>query len=182
LWLLIIATASLLALTPIVQILLLIAVAHLLAIAIHEGGHLLAATRLRYRVSSVRIGPFKIAREYGRLRVSYGGNALDGQVDADPPDHRYAPGREAILAAAGPLANLGAALALHGLHLALKLLPTVGFGTTLRDLGSGAVEAVALWSGVIGVFNLVPFRTRRHTSDGAQLVGLLWRSWTLRRR
>jgi len=65
-----------------------------------------------------------------------------------------------MFAAAGPLANFAAMIALHGLYLLIAMLPADGVTLSVRDLVGGFTEGLALWSGAIGVFNLIPFRTR----------------------
>jgi hypothetical protein len=87
-----------------------------------------------------------------------------------------------MLAAAGPLANFAAMLALHGLSLLIAMLPADGVTLSVRDFGRGFTEGLALWSGGMGVFNLIPFRTRRYPSDGAQLLDIVRRSRTIGRR
>ena len=182
LWILILAAAGLILITPLGRTLLILAGIHLAAVAIHEGGHYLAALRLRYRVSSVRIGPLEITPEYRGWRMRLVTAALDGHVEALPPDHRYAPGRDAMFAAAGPLANFAAMFALHGLYLLIAMLPAEGVTMSVRDFVGGFTEGLAIWSGVIGVFNLIPFRTRRYPSDGAQLLEIVQRSRRIGRR
>lgn len=157
-------------------------VIHLAAVAVHEGGHYLAAVRLRYRVTSVRIGPLEITPEYRGWRMRLVKVALDGHVEAMHPDHRYAPGRDALFAAAGPLANFAAMFALHGLTLLIGMLPAAGVALSVRDFVGGCTEGLALWSAAIGVINLIPFRTRRYPSDGAQLLEIAQRSRRIGRR
>ena len=181
-WILILAAAGLILMTPHGGSLLTLAGIHLAAVAIHEGGHYLAALRLRYRVTSVRIGPLEITPGYRGWRMRLVKVALDGHVEALPPDHRYAPGRDAMFAAAGPLANFAAMIALHGLYLLIAMLPADGVTLSVRDLVGGFTEGLALWSGAIGVFNLIPFRTRRYPSDDAQLLDIVQRSRRIGRR
>src|SRR5712691_7300446 len=127
---------------------------HLAAVAILEGGHYLAALRLRYRVTSLRIGPLEITPGYRGWRMRFVKVALDGHVEALPPDHRYAPGRDALFAVAGPLANFAAMIALHGLYLLIAMLPAEGSTLSVRDFEGGFTEGLAMWSGGIGMFNL----------------------------
>jgi hypothetical protein len=108
--------------------------------------------------------------------------ALDGHVEAMPPDHSYAPGRDAMFAAAGPLANFAAMFALHGLYLLLEMPPAGGAAMSVRNVVGGLAEGLAMWSGGIGVLNLIPFRTRRYPSDGAQLLEIVLRSRRIGRR
>jgi hypothetical protein len=182
LWALILAAAGLIFIVPHAGSVLALAGIHLAAVAIHEGGHYLAAVRLRYRVSSVRIGPLEITPGYRGWRMELVKVALDGHVEALPPDHRYAPGREALFAAAGPVANFAAIIVLHGLSLLIAMLPAEGVAMSARDLVGGFTEGLALWSGGCGVFNLIPFRTRRYPSDGAQLLDIVRRSRSIGRR
>ncbi len=141
---------------------------HLVAVAIHEGGHYLAALRLRYRVTSVRIGPLEITPGYRGWGMRLVKVALDGHVEGLPPDHRYAPGRDAMFGAAGPLANFAAMIALHGLYLLIAMLPADGVTMSVRDFVGGFTEGLAMWCGGIGVFNLIPFRTRLTILPGRQ--------------
>ena len=60
--------------------------------------------------------------------------------------------------------------------------PADGVTLSVRDFVGGFTEALAMWSGVIGVFNLIPFRTRRYPSDGAQLLEIVQRSRRIGRR
>src|SRR5947209_13072100 len=131
LWILLLA-AGLILMTPQGRSLLPLLGIHLAAVAIHEGGHYLAALRLRYRVTSVRIGPLEITPGYRGWRMRLVKVALDGHVEVMPPDHRYAPGRAAMLAAAGPLANFAAMIALHGLTLLIAILPAEGVTMSVR--------------------------------------------------
>ena len=182
LWILILAAAGLILMTPQGRTLLTLLGIHLVAVAIHEGGHYLAALRLRYRVTSVRIGPLEITPGYRGWGMRLVKVALDGHVEGLPPDHRYAPGRDAMFGAAGPLANFAAMIALHGLYLLIAMLPAEGITLSERDFVGGFSEGLAMWSGGMGVFNLIPFRTRRHPSDGAQLLEIVQRSRRIGRR
>jgi len=182
LWILILVAVGLIVMIPHGGSLLALLGIHLAAVAIHEGGHYLAAVRLRYQVTSVRIGPLEITPGYRGWRMGLVKVALDGHVEAMHPDHRYAPGREALFAAAGPLANFAAMLALHGLYLLIAMLPAEGGTLSVRELVGGFTEGLAIWSGGCGVFNLIPFRTRRYPSDGAQLLEILRRSRRIGRR
>jgi hypothetical protein len=99
-----------------------------------------------------------------------------------PPDHRYTPGRDAMFAAAGPLANFAAMFVMHGLALLIALLTAEGVALSVRDFVDGCTEGLALWSAGFGLFNLIPFRTRRFPSDGAQLLEIVQRSRRIGRR
>lgn len=182
LWILTLAAAGLILMTPQGRSLLTLLGIHLAAVTIHEGGHYLAALRLRYRVSSVRIGPLEITPGYRGWRMGLVMVALDGHVEAVPPDHSYAPRRDAMFAAAGPLASFAAMFALHGLYLLIAMLPADGITLSVRGFVGGFTEGLALWSGGFGLFNLIPFRTRRYPSDGAQLLEIVRRSRRIERR
>jgi hypothetical protein len=177
-----VAVVGLIGLTPQGRSLLALLCIHLAAVAIHEGGHYLAALRLRYRVTSVRIGPLEIAPGYRGWERRLVKVALDGHVEALHPDHSYAPRRDAVLAAAGPLASFAAMFVLHGLYLLIAMLPAEVGAPSVRDLLGGFTEGLAMWSGGLGVFNLIPFRTRRYPSDGAQLLDIWRRSRRIGRR
>jgi hypothetical protein len=87
-----------------------------------------------------------------------------------------------MLAAAGPLANFAAMITLHGLSLLIGILLADGVTLSVRNWIAGFTEGVALWSGAIGLLNLIPFRTRRYPSDGLQLLEIVQRSRTIGRR
>ena len=126
------------------------------AVVVHETGHLLACLALRVKVLAVEIGSGKSAWlrfTVGGAEVSLGPR-LNGRV-------RHASGgrgRDGLIGAAGPLANLIAAAALFP------------FGR----LGNYAVLVLALFMAVTGVGNLLPYQERSgRFTDGARLLGLI---------
>ena len=122
------------------------------AIAVHELGHFLMARACRLSVADVYIGspPAQVTGKLGITQLHLGltprGRVqLAGQAPA---------GRGAVMLAAGPLANLLAALIL----LAVSMPAWLRYPT-------------ALVFAVTGVTNLLPHRTRTgRLSDGAQLL------------
>jgi membrane-associated protease RseP (regulator of RpoE activity) len=121
-----------------------------LAILVHELGHAIAAWRCGMRVQEIAVGP--IAIRFKPLRIDRAehllGEDVGGHVIHDEGLGRYLTRRtDAIITAAGPLANLAAALA------AFALANAIGDGAPARLLiGFGYVS--------LGAFTLSawPFR------------------------
>jgi hypothetical protein len=59
------------------------------------------------------------------------------------------------------------------------MLPVAAVTQSARDYVGGFTEGLAMWCGALGVFNLIPFRTRRSPSDGMQLLEIARRWRTL---
>jgi hypothetical protein len=140
----------------------LLAVLMLATVLVHEAGHAVAGLSCGFRIRRIRIGPLKLSRDHQhKWRVGFGIRS-GGEVLAQL---RAVPGKWARLQCiafilGGPFANFLIAIILW-------LLP----------LGSTAAMSiaaiVALASVVLGLINLIPFRTRFGSSDGAKLIGLL---------
>ncbi len=142
------------------------------ATVVHEAGHLLACLALRVKVTGVQLGNGKSPRVRFSVRgaevslgVPYGGRVLHVR-DASA-------GRDALITAAGPLANLIAAAALCTDGQRWNLVAAA------REFSAGQVGDLVLLGltlamARIGVVNLLPFQSRSGTfSDGARLLGLL---------
>lgn len=136
------------------------------AVMVHEMGHALAARALGRSVLSIRVGGGPLARsirvlgavlEWRRHAFLGGLVRYDGGVR---PSRQI----QALIAAAGPLANLAWA----GLLAALPAL--------LRESGdalplSAACAGAALTSAYVGVINLLLFRHQAPGLEGAQSDG-----------
>jgi hypothetical protein len=135
----------------------------LAAALIHEAGHAAAALLAGFRIMGVRVGPVQFWRSKGwtwTLRVD---NLVGGLVSAQLRDLPGPRARWQCIAfiAAGPLANFCAAL---------LILPSFLSQTALATMG----QFLALFSTAVGAANLIPFRTKRGFSDGANLYWLLF--------
>jgi hypothetical protein len=137
----------------------------LLAIAAHEMGHFLAGVVLDYSWVSVTIGPLKVSRKYGPVRVSYSRTFFGGYVEtiANPQDTCM---RRAIYTFAGPTASLFLAF---GLFLLFLHLPS-----SRQDACWQLVAAAAI-SFLFFLGSAIPHTLIGEKTDGAWLVDL-WRN------
>jgi hypothetical protein len=149
-----------------------IAVGLPVTVAVHEAGHLLGCLALRVKVTGVELGSgksrqlrFTVAGVEVSLGAPYSGRVRHAQG--------VPPGRGALITAAGPLANLIAAVALFAVSQRGNL------AAAARMFSAGQVEnlgllGLALLMAMTGVRNLLPYQTRSGTfSDGARLLALL---------
>jgi hypothetical protein len=137
-----------------------------LAVTIHELGHLTAGWMLGFHFSRLSVGPFSIRVEYGRLRfqIRRGLGAL-GYADMHIETVKRLRRRLLLYAAAGPAANLiSGTLAVLFVNFARP---------SLRATWSTSFAAgFSFMSLLIGLVSLVPYgKTLR--SDGARIWMLL---------
>jgi hypothetical protein len=157
--------ARVVALLPTVALSLVVPiVAVVIAVLVHELGHVVAAYALGLRIARIHLGPLEI-RDYGRPRVRLVPSLQAGVVVA-PWDRTMAIGqlRWSLLigTAAGPLAGLA-------------------FGTLLIALAGGlrvpaplaVMEVAGQMSLILGVLNLLPIRTKQSLADGRRIFSLL---------
>jgi hypothetical protein len=166
--------------------------AFLLAVLVHEMGHVLGASAGRLHIETIKVGPLWLAREGSnwRLRLAPRSHRLAGYVFAYPIDNHRILGRHAVMAAAGPAASFLAALlflllATWSEPLAPALL-IPSFREPWRSLLPGSVLA-GLWhmafaiNLVFALVNAVPFRSKTETTDGAVVLACLCgKTWILR--
>jgi Zn-dependent protease len=134
----------------------------LLAVVVHELGHLVACLALGVKVRAFRLGnqPAPIRFWVGKVHVTLNW-ASHGRVEHDGTPSTW---RRAVITLAGPLADLVVAGVLAGL---LALSPTSLGGSAGRLAG----WTIAMAFGLVGLTNLLPFRTRGgHLSDGERLL------------
>ena len=134
----------------------------LLCILVHELGHLLAGTLVGFRLIYIRVGPLRIEHT-GRLSWHWTWRALTSGATASYPVSQWGV-RWRLFAdvAGGPAANLASAFLVH------MLLP---------DGSSVLIGAGFLFVGLstlIGVMNLLSFRSGEPVPDGLQLWILLF--------
>jgi hypothetical protein len=164
------AIENLLLLVPIVFVLL----------AVHEGGHALGGLLAGWRVQSLMLGPWRLMREDGRLRVRrhrvyllYGGAALLSPIRwQEPAAYRRS---RALLIAGGPLASL-----LLGATLLFVLYTS---DIPVRELLAHRTTRLLAYTGLIsiaiGIGTLVPIRQGAELrNDGLQLLLLVRSSST----
>jgi hypothetical protein len=131
-------------------------------VVVHELGHLLACLAVGAKVKEFRLGGEQRAIRFHvrTVKVSLGW-PYQGRVQYDGALSRW---RQAVVTLAGSFADL----AFAGLALAVGSA-TAASGQSARPL----VVAAVLGFGVLGLSNLMPFRTRSgRLSDGARLLEL----------
>ncbi|MBX3183659.1 MAG: M50 family metallopeptidase [Polyangiaceae bacterium] len=144
-------------------------------LVLHELGHALAARAVGWHVSEVVLGQGRdlVRFRWGKARVSFKLAPLIGYVRTVPTSLTGARWRQALIYAAGPLAEL---------CLVLALWLVVGEELLRRSESLGVVlaQAVALTALLGGLFNLLPFRVPGGgASDG---LGILLSAFTPRER
>ena len=139
-------------------VLFLAALAALLAAtAIHEAGHLVAGLQAGFRFSSLGIGPLQIDRPF-RVSFSRGrGAGAMAWTRMFPDDSDRLAQRTLMMATGGPVASL-----LTGIVVLLLPVPKGLFLFWLCAL-----------SLLVGVTNLIPFRSRALLTDGWRILTLL---------
>lgn len=143
-------------------VLLQIGAAWFVSVAVHEGGHAVAAAIVRFKVWSVGIWPFRLYRTKDCFwRVGRAHLKLAGFVVALPDDGQNIRRREMAVTAAGPGAST---------------LAAVGFGVAMADAGGSWLSwpgalfgSAALLSLYFGLLGFLPIRSARFVSDGMRL-------------
>lgn len=129
-----------------------------IATLVHELGHVVAGLLFGFRVVTVRVGPIHlfIGKE---SRLTFGRHSFgSGEVF---PQFRGLPGRWATFRVVafilgGPFSNFAFA--------------SIGFFAALRgSRAEGILAFPMLLSLLMGIINLVPFKSRGRTSDGSKL-------------
>ena len=139
----------------------------IVAVVVHEVGHVIAGYAVGLRVARVQLGPLEI-RDYARPRVRLV-PSLQAGVVLIPLDRSAAlsPLRWGLIVstAAGPL---------FGLAFGAALIALAG-GPRLADPFAVA-QAVGQMSMILGALNLLPLRTGDQLADGRRMFSLLLRS------
>jgi hypothetical protein len=139
----------------------------IVAVLVHELGHVVAGYLVGLRVARVHLGPLEI-RDYGRPRVRLV-RSLQAGVVLVPFDHAAALGplRWGLIAstAAGPLIGLVSGTVMIALAGGLR------FGDPLS-----LQQAVGQMSVILGVLNFLPLRSRDQLADGRRFFSLLVRN------
>ncbi|WP_407353395.1 hypothetical protein [Luteimonas sp. R10] len=134
-------------------------------IVLHEAGHAAAGLARGMRALAFGVGPFRIERGAGGWRFRRGGGVrgISGFAALLPGEERgFGRADQAVFLVGGPLANLMTA----ALGLAAAALLA---GSAWAAAAQGAAYSALL----IGVVNLVPFRSKGWRSDGRGLLDLL---------
>jgi hypothetical protein len=142
--------------------------AFFLALAIHEGGHVLAGLAVGFRFRCWAAGPFFLVRDgRGRLRPGWNRDAFlwGGIGETVPIDTRGLLPRMAVVAIGGPAANL--------LLAAASTLALSAFGGALPAAGRIELSWLRLLSGLLFLGSLLPMKSGAFLTDGARAWRLL---------
>ena len=118
-----------------------------LSVAIHEGGHFLAAIAVGHRVTAYSVGWLLIAREQSGWKLRRSHYPLAGYVLALPDWTKNLRLRHAIVVAAGPAATL------------LLLLATIGLGRRIDGPVQALTGAIGSWAACQLALFVFPSRT-----------------------
>ncbi|MXV12903.1 hypothetical protein DYQ93_17965 [Xanthomonas sp. LMG 8992] len=150
-------------LAPFLAMLLIFPLAAFATIAIHEGGHALAARAMGMTVCRVHVGPLQLLARRRGWRIRWQRVRRDdssGVVLAVPNPYAAVRRQYLALIAGGPLANL---LAAAGCGL---LAWHLGLGSSSGAFCTGA----AAFNLAVGLGNLVPLQSALGGSDGLKLL------------
>jgi hypothetical protein len=154
----------------------------LVALVVHEAGHVMAGWLVGFRLQAVRVGNLRIAREGDNLRTRWqkraGKNRVFlGSVQSWPSDDHNLRVRIAVLTAGGPTANLlFSALCICGgvarviRHPLLEHPPTAFIISYVLSAMPFLFGWLSLWASIKG---LLIWRKDGLQSDGAILLPLL---------
>jgi len=129
----------------------------LAALVVHELGHVLAGLCLGFRFHSVRVGRLHLIRPFRWSWSRAAEPAAVGMTTLFPVGTTALGPRAFGMVVGGPAANLAAAGVIAGLAFEKNLF----------------WASFVLWSVVIGIGNLVPFRRGTFVSDGGRIVTLV---------
>jgi hypothetical protein len=132
------------------------------ALALHEVGHLLAGAGAGFRPLLAHVGPLTLKPVHGRWRLVWDRRQSWLQARALVANRPASRGSLLTLALGGCVANLAG-----GLALAMVAVFMPPFGRSIAAF-------LALNSVITGVVNLAPLRLLGYDSDGLCVLRLLW--------
>ncbi|OGX91364.1 hypothetical protein BEN49_05065 [Hymenobacter coccineus] len=150
-------------------LLALLPVAWLLAVLLHELGHVLAGQTQRFQFRWLAVGPLLWKREAGRLRLVWNKslNLAGGMALCLPPNADDLRRRFMVFAAGGPLGSAAWAAVALGTY-ALLPVATSAVGQVL----AGALAASGGISALLALLTLIPAHVGGFYSDGGRLLHL----------
>lgn len=134
-------------------------------VIVHEGGHALAGALTGRRIIGAGVGPLRLERGTGGWHARWGGGVrgIGGFAAMVPAEGREESLRdETLFLLGGPMANLVVAAC------ASLVLVSGSFGIT----ATVALGTTAACGALLGIVNLVPFRSAGWRSDGLGLRDL----------
>lgn len=152
-----------------ITLLVLFIPAFFLVIALHEGGHALAGTYVKFDFKLYAVGPFLWEKEMNGWKFKWNKNVntSGGMVICVPIGSEELSKRFAFYVAGGPLSSLvGAGM----FYLIALVLPTPN--NTFLEITTGLVWILATLSAVIFIMTALPFHAGGFSSDGARVLRL----------
>jgi hypothetical protein len=135
---------------------------------LHELGHAAAGLALGMKLRFFVVGPFQWRIRDGKLKFQFEPKEIlsaGGATAAVPATADFARWRDLCMVVGGPFANLLTGAVALGMAFAAK-------GDALLH-AKGPLALFGAWSLVACAVNLLPFRTKRNYTDGAQFYQLL---------
>jgi hypothetical protein len=148
-------------------------VAAAVAPLVHELGHVIGGAFVRFRFTFLTWGPFRVAREGDEVRVRMNSDfALAGGIALSlPTTMEDLARRNAIVVAAGPVVSLVAgAVALTVSYLTGIWRSSAAMSDPTLAITGMVAATFGLCSIGLGLLTLIPGRTGRFATDGAQLL------------
>lgn len=146
-----------------------LAAAFIAAIVLHEFGHFAAAVAVNFQILGVALGPFRVARLYGKSTVSFRpSNLFGGSISAISRGERSWRARILTVIVAGPLATLVSAL------IALAVVPTLQPASWAHSF----LGFLAQLSFLIFLLGLIPNGKYARMRNDAQLFWSILRNGT----
>jgi hypothetical protein len=138
-----------------------------LAILIHELGHIFAGKAVGLPFFGLQVGPLVLSKSTGKLKLSWQKGSKNGYAQVRFDSIRRISRHLRILVVGGPLANLLSAFLAYGLLIS----------GGLRGLAFAWTQWFVYLSAFVFLVNLVPFKMRSgFFSDGARLKMLFFPS------
>jgi hypothetical protein len=148
-------------------------VAAAVAPLVHELGHVIGGAFVRFRFTFLTWGPFRVAREGDEVRVRMNSDfALAGGIALSlPTTMEDLARRNAIVVAAGPVVSLVAgAVGLTVSYLTGIWRSSAAMSDPTLAITGMVAATFGLCSIGLGLLTLIPGRTGRFATDGAQLL------------
>jgi hypothetical protein len=140
---------------------------------VHEFGHVIGGALVRFRFAFLAWGPFRVAREGNHVRVRLNRDlALAGGIAMSlPTTMEDLARRNAIVVATGPAVSLVlGGVALVGSYLTGIWRSSAAMSDPTLAITGMVTATFGLCSMGLGLVTLIPGRTGRFATDGAQLL------------
>ena len=144
-----------------------------LVIGIHEAGHALVGVLLKFDFRMYAVGPFMWSKEINGWKFKWNKNVntAGGMVICLPTGSENLAKRFSLYALGGPLASLAFSIGAYLLFRAIEFQPSVSMIFT--GVAKYFSLLLSLFSFLILLITIIPFRMGGFSSDGARALQLL---------